>query len=92
MDKSSVESIYIPHHSCRPVEDAEMITKQLLGPTPDLMNVAHIFQDFLDSTAVTEPKEFYSPKEFLVLTDGPTATACFSNKRVEVTFSFSTTT
>ena len=49
-----------------------------------------IFKDFLDGTAVAEPKEFSTPEKFPVLTDGPATATSLSDEGMIVTLTFST--
>jgi hypothetical protein len=83
------EAVNIPHHTGWAMEDLKEATKKFLSPTTDLMDGTVILQNFLDCAAVTQPKEFGTPKEFPVLANGSAPAASFAYKRMVVAFSFS---
>ena len=66
----------------------EKIAKKLLSPASDLVDGSIIFEDFFDSSAIAQPKEFGTPKKFPVLADAPATAAGFTNKGVTMTLSF----
>lgn len=82
------KAIDVSHHACWAMDDLKEVSKKFLGPAADLMDRASVVQNFFDSTAVAQPKEFGAPKELAILTDGPAATARFTDKGMIVPFSF----
>jgi hypothetical protein len=84
------KAVNVLHHASRSVKNLKEITEELLCPTADLVDGAVVFQNFLNSTAIAEPKEFGAPKEFPILADSPASTSGFTNKRMEVAFPLGT--
>jgi hypothetical protein len=82
-------AVDVTHHTGRPMKDLEEIAKKLLGPTADFLDGTDIFENLFCSAAVAEPKEFGSPKKFLILADRPTSTGSLADKRMDVTFALS---
>ena len=66
----------ISRHMRRAMEDLKEITEKF-------------FENFLDGTAVAKPKEFSTPKQFLVLTDGPATATSFSDEGMIVALTLS---
>ncbi len=83
------KAIDISHHARRAMDDLKEVSKEFLGPATDLMDRTIKVQNFFDSTAVAQPKEFGAPKELPILTDSPAATAGFTDKGMVMTFPFS---
>jgi hypothetical protein len=79
------KAIDISHHLSWAMEDLKEATKEFLGPAADLMNGAIILQNFFDSAAVAEPKEFGAPKKFPILANSPAPATGFTDKGVKMT-------
>ena len=85
------KAIDVFHHARWAMKYLKEVTKKLLSPAADLMDRPVVLQDFFDGAAIAEPKEFGAPKEFAVLTNAPAPAASFTDKRMEMTFSFGAT-
>lgn len=58
------KAINVPHHTGGPVESLKEVTEEFLLPASNLMlDRTVVFENFFDSGAVAEPKEFGSPKK-----------------------------
>ncbi len=82
------KAVDVPHHLCWLWENLEEVAKALLGLMSSLEDGSFIFLNLLDCNAVAKPKEFGAPEEFPVLTNSPTSTTSFANKRVVMVFMF----
>jgi hypothetical protein len=70
------------------VKDLKVVAKKLLSPTANLVDRSAILKNLLHCTAVAHPIELGTPEKFTILADAPTATGSFSNKGVEMVFTF----
>jgi hypothetical protein len=51
----SSECIHVRHHAGRTMDDVKAVAEQLLGPAANLVDGAIVFQNLLDTAAVTQP-------------------------------------
>ena len=58
----------------------------------NLVDVPIIFQKFLDGIAIAEPIKGGTPKETMILSNGPLTTGAFANEGMKVSFAIGATT
>ena len=86
--ETASKAVDVPHHARWTMKHLEKVAKKLLSPASDLVDGSIMFEDFFDSSAIAQPKEFGTPKKFPVLADAPVTAAGFTNKGVIMTLSF----
>jgi hypothetical protein len=85
------KTVNVAHHTRRTMEDLEEVSKELLGPTTNLVDRPDIFQNLLDGAAIAEPEEFGAPKKFPILAYSPVPASSLADKRMVVAFVLGTT-
>ena len=58
---ASTQCVNIDHHACRAMDDAEMVSEELLRPSLNHGNVSAVFKDFLNGGAITHPIKVSAP-------------------------------
>ena len=79
-------SINIFHHFSGTTNDTEIISKQFLGPTTELVDATSVFQYFFDCVAIANPIEYFPPKVTTITSNTPVTTSNIAYKKVIMHF------
>ena len=66
-------SINILNHFSGATNDTEIINKQSLGPTTEVVDTTSVFQYLFDCVAIANPIEIFSPKATTIMSNNPAA-------------------
>jgi hypothetical protein len=84
--EATIEAVDVAHITSSTMENLEVVAKEFLGPSTNLVNGSIIFKYLFHGTAVAQPVKLGTPEKLPILADAPAAACGFADKRMKVTF------